>query len=195
MGAVTRRERPRTISGSSDGSETEYGRCAVELNWRTSVWRQYGAAIDMLEEAIRLCPDPLWTTVLWHDKNDARYGQVWFVAYHTLFWLDLYLTGADEGFEPPSPFIRGGLPEQPYSKDQVLAYLGQCRSRCQTTLETLTEEKARERCVFEWMEPGFLELQLYSMRHVQEHAAQLSLVLGQHGVTGFDWIATARDAT
>jgi hypothetical protein len=167
----------------------------VELNWRTSVWRQYGAAIDMLEEAITLCPDPLWTAVLWHDTDDARYGQVWFVAYHTLFWLDLYLTGTGEGFKPPPPFIRGSLPEQPYSKDQVLTYLGQCRRRCQTTIETMTDEKAQERCVFEWMEPGFLELQLYSMRHVQEHAAQLSLALGQHGVTGFDWIAAAKDAT
>ena len=43
------------------------------------------------------------------------------------------------------------------------------------------------------MEPTFVELQLYSMRHVQEHAAQLNLVLGQHGVTGQDWVPKARD--
>jgi hypothetical protein len=102
--------------------------------------------------------------------------------------------GADEGFAPPSPFTRGALPEQPYPKEQILAYLGQCRGKCQATIETLTEEKAQQRCVFEWMAPSFLELQLYSMRHVQEHAAQLSLALGQQGVTGFDWIATARGA-
>jgi hypothetical protein len=94
---------------------------------------------------------------------------------------------------PPPPFIRGTLPQQPYTKEQVLAYLSQCRSRCQSTIKALTEEKAHQRCVFEWMQPSFLELQLYSMRHVQEHAAQLSLVLGQHDVTGFDWIASARD--
>jgi hypothetical protein len=165
----------------------------VEINWRTSVWQQYGAAIDMLEDAIGLCPDHLWTAVLWKDADDMRYGQFWFAAYHTLFWLDLFLTGSEKGFAPPPPFIRGTLPEQPYTKEQILAYLGQCRSRCQSTIETLTEEKAHQRCVFDWMEPSFLELQLYSMRHVQEHAAQLSLVLGQHDVTGFDWIARARD--
>jgi len=167
----------------------------MDSNWRTSVWQQYGAAIDMLGDAIELCPDHLWTAVLWNDTDDERYGQFWFVAYHTLFWLDLFLTGSKEGFVPPPPFIRGALPEQPYTKDQILAYLGGCRSRCQSTIMALTEAKAQQRCVFEWMEPSFLELQLYSMRHVQEHAAQLSLVLGQQNVTGFDWIACARDAT
>jgi hypothetical protein len=166
----------------------------VDINWRTSVWQQYGAAIDMLEDVIGLCPDHLWTAVLWKDTDDMRYGQFWFVAYHTLFWLDLFLTGSQEGFVPPPPFIRGALPEQPYTKEQILAYLGQCRSRCQLTIEALTEEKAHQRCVFGWMEPSFLELQLYSMRHVSEHVAQLSLVLGQHDVTGFDWIAKARGA-
>jgi len=57
----------------------------------------------------------------------------------------------------------------------------------------LTEAKADQRCVFAWMEPSFLELQLYSMRHVQEHASQLRLALGQQEVTGFDWVACARD--
>jgi hypothetical protein len=148
----------------------------------------------MLADAIERCPDHLWTAVLWNDTDDVRYGQFWFVAYHTLFWLDLFLTGSKEGFVPPPPFIRGTLPEQPYTKDQILVYVGQCRSRCQSTIEALTEEQAQQRCVFAWMEPSFLELQLYSMRHVQEHAAQLSLVLGQHEVTGMDWIARASDA-
>jgi len=165
----------------------------MDINWRSSIWKQFGAAVDMLGDAIVLCPDHLWTAVLWKDTNDVRYGQFWFVAFHALYWLDLFLTGTKEGFVPPSPFIRGALPEQPYPKDQILAYLGACRKKCQSTIEGLTDEKAQQRCVFEWMEPSFLELQLYSMRHVQEHAAQLNLVLGQHDVTGLDWIASARD--
>ena len=36
------------------------------------------------------------------DEEDARYGQFWFIAYHTLFWLDLFLTGSSEGFAPPA---------------------------------------------------------------------------------------------
>jgi hypothetical protein len=147
----------------------------------------------MLQDAIRLCPDHLWTAVLWKDPDDVRYGQFWFVAYHALFWVDLYLTGTKEGFAPPLPFISGRLPDQPYTKEQILPYLAECRKKCQLTLEALTDEKAQQRCVFEWMEPSFLELQLYAMRHVQEHAGQMSLLLGQHGVAGMDWVASARD--
>jgi len=161
--------------------------------WKASTWQQFGAAIDMLSDAINLCPDHLWTVELWQDLDDERYGQFWFVAYHTLFWLDLFLTGSMEGFTPPSPFIRGGLPEQPYTKEQIIAYLVDCREKCHSVITGLTDETAQQRCVFEWMEPSFLELQLYSMRHVQEHASQLTIVLGQHDVTGFDWISSARD--
>jgi hypothetical protein len=160
---------------------------------KTVIWQQFGASIDMFDDAIVLCPDQLWTAVLWKDPDDAQYGQFWFVAYHTLFWLDLYLTGAKEGFAPPAPFIRGALPDKPYTKDQIRWYLDQCRRKCQSTIEALTDEKAHRRCTFEWFEASFLELQLYSMRHVQEHAAQLSLLLGQHDVSGLDWVTKARD--
>lgn len=166
----------------------------MNFNWQDSVWQQYGAAIDMLDEAIGFCPDQLWTTVVWKDGEDARYGQFWCVAFHTLCWMELFLTGSEEGFVPPPPFSREDLPEQPYTKEQMRWYLDHCRSTCQSTIMALTEEQAQRRCVFRWMEPSFLELQLYSMRHVQEHAAQLSLVLGHHDVTGFDWIAHAKGA-
>ena len=107
----------------------------MDIDWRTSTWNQFGAAIDMLGDAIRLCPDHLWTAVLWKDTDDVRYGQFWFVAYHTLFWLDLFLTGSMEGFAPPPPFKRRVLPEKPYTKEQIVAYLGACRSKCQATIE------------------------------------------------------------
>jgi hypothetical protein len=38
-------------------------------------------------------------------------------------------------------------------------------------------------CRFAWGELTFGELQLYNLRHVQEHAAQLSLFLGQQAGT------------
>jgi hypothetical protein len=43
------------------------------------------------------------------------------------------------------------------------------------------------------MEPRFLELQLYRMRYVQEHASQVRLALGQQEVAGVDWVARASD--
>src|SRR6266511_743931 len=72
------------------------------------LWRQFGAAIDMLGDALRDCPDELWEKNLWDDQPDqwvaAGFSTFWYLGYHTLFWLDLYLTGAEEGFAPPAPF-------------------------------------------------------------------------------------------
>lgn len=165
------------------------------IDWKTIIWQQFGAAIDTLDDVIELCPDHLWTAVLWDDPDGAGYGQFWFVAYHTLFWIDLYLTGYSEGFVPPAPFIRGKLPETPYTKEQIQTYLTHCRHKCQSTLEALTEERANQLCTFGWIEASFVEMQLYCMRHVQEHAAHLSFLLTQHGVTGFDWVTQARNIT
>ncbi|MCL4249680.1 MAG: DinB family protein [Anaerolineae bacterium] len=169
------------------------GGTPVDARLKTSLWQQFGAAIDTLDDTIQLCPDRLWSAALWDDAEDACYGHFWFVAYHAVFWLDLFLTGSSEGFTPPAPFVRGRLPDTPYTKADVLAYLKACRQKAKDAIESLTDEQAYKVCVFEWMAPMYLELQLYSMRHVQEHAAELSLVLGQNGVTGQDWVPKARD--
>jgi hypothetical protein len=163
------------------------------IDYRTMVWNQYGAALDMFADVLRLCPDNLWTAVVYQDPDDARLGQFWYLAAHTLLWADLFRTGSAEGFAPPPPFLRGRLPDQPYTQEQVFAYLHAVRAKCQATLAALTDEQAQRLCVFAWMQPSFLELQMYAMRHVQEHTAQLNLLLGQHEVQGMDWVATARD--
>lgn len=130
--------------------------------------------------------------VQWKDEEDVRYGQFWWIAYHALSRTDLFLTSNYEDFKPPAPFLRGKFPEQPYTKAQIKGYLTHCRDLAQSIIENLTDEKACEVRKFEWMEPTYLELQLYSMRHLQEHAAQMNLVLGHHGVTEQDWVAQAR---
>lgn len=164
----------------------------MNIPWNTFVWQQFGAAIDMLENALNACPDQLWRDSLWADPDGVEYTEFWFVIYHALFWLDLYLSGSREGFVPPAPFIAGSLPEKPYTKDELQAYLEHCRQKCRATFETLTGEKANQRCEFPWGEEvSFAELQLYSMRHVQEHASQLSLHLGQKVGSAPDWVARA----
>lgn len=175
--------------------------------WRTILWKQFGAAIDMLDNALVACPDSLWRQLVWHDPSvQSQRAEFWYVAYHALFWLDLYLFGAEEGFVPPAPFTlveqesaAGPLPDQPYSRDDIRAYLASLRQKCRTTIETMTDERARQPVEFSWMREGdvvsYVELQLYNMRHIQEHAAQLSLLLGQHGVPAeeIDWVARARE--
>lgn len=167
--------------------------------YRTIIWQQFGAAIDMLENALRACPDRLWRDQLWdHPSEQPEYAQFWYVAYHALFWLDFYLSGSLERFTPPAPFTLGDLdpagllPEKPYSKDELQAYLDHGRQKCRATIEALTDEKARQRCKFRWGEISFLELLLYNMRHVQEHAAQLNLMLGQKVGSAPGWVIKAK---
>lgn len=172
--------------------------------FKTSVWQQFGAAIDMLDNAVRACPDELWREGLWDGGSPAgpserpEYSEFWFLVYHTLSWLDLYLNGTAEGFAPPDLFKRyekdeDKIPKTPYTREDLQTYLDHCRRKCQTTIEALTEETALRPCRFDWIhdEIRFLELQLYNMRHVQEHAAQLSMLLGQRAGTALDWVEKA----
>ncbi|HLE27501.1 MAG TPA: DinB family protein [Anaerolineales bacterium] len=171
----------------------------MDTTLRTSIWQQFGAAIDMLDNALRACPDQLWRDRLWNNPSERpEYSQFWYIAYHALFWLDFYLSGSVEGFAPPAPFTldeldpAGLLPERPYTRDELQAYLDHGRQKCQATIESLTDEKARQRCGFAWGEVSFAELLLYNMRHVQEHAAQLSLILGQKVGSAPGWVTKAK---
>ena len=105
--------------------------------------------------------------------------------YHSLFFLDLYLTGSLEEFLPPPPFTfnevdqRDVVPERAYTKQELRTYLLHCRAKCRTTIEGLTDERAAVRCRFPWMDISVLELLFYNARHVQHHAGQLNLILRQ----------------
>ncbi len=165
---------------------------------RSIIWQQFGAAIDDLDNALRACPDELWRDRL-YDTGSKRpeFSEFWYLVYHALFWLDLYLTGAEEGFVPPSPFTLieqdedGPLPERPYTKDELESYLADCRKKCQATIEALTDEAAQRRCRFGWGEVSFAELLLYTMRHIQGHASQLNLRLGQKTGAAPVWVLEA----
>jgi len=119
----------------------------MDRMWREILWRQFGAAIEMLEDALRACPDQLWGARLWGGDR-ADLSEFWYVGYHTLFWLDLYLSGPVEGFAPPPPFTldeldpAGLVPERRYAADELLAYLDHGRRKCRAVIEALTDEKA-----------------------------------------------------
>ncbi|MDQ6659539.1 MAG: DinB family protein [Chloroflexota bacterium] len=69
----------------------------------------------------------------------------------------MYLTGSLEGFAPPTPFTlaeidpAGVLPERPYSRDELHAYLVDLRKKCQTTIAGLSDEKAHQQAAFRWI--------------------------------------------
>ena len=153
--------------------------CTANMQlWRSTVWRQLGASIDMLENSIVACPENLW-------GDRARQPEYWYIAFHTLFFLDFYFSNSAEPFAPPEPFgleeldPAGILPPRVYSKNELLVYLNYCCDKCRTAIRSLSEETAHQDCGS--LRPGLtrVELYLYVMRHVQHHTAQLNLILRQ----------------
>ena len=159
--------------------------------WRDSLWGQFGAAIDSLENAMNACPEKLWS-----DRSQRP--EYWYVVFHTLFFLDWYLSDTQDGFKPPAPFTldeldpAGILPERPYTKAELQRYLDHDRAKCRKLIENLTEEKARERRRFGSHLKPVGELLLYNMRHVQHHAAQLNLILRQKTDSAPDWVGRTK---
>ncbi len=147
----------------------------MDLPLKTILWQQFGASIDMLENALGACPDELWNTE----------SQFWYIGYHTLFYFDYYLSDAPESFLPPAPFtlseldLEGVMPDRVYSKQELFDYLKFCRQKCHDLIAGLTAEGAAKRFINEYRNYSVLETLIYNMRHVQHHAAQLNLLLRQ----------------
>jgi hypothetical protein len=155
---------------------------------KSILWQQFGAAIDMLENALLACPDELW-------RDRSKQPEFWYIAYHTLFLLDCYLSDSVESFIPPVPFNldeldpEGILPDRPYTKEELHTYLEHGRRKCKAVIEGLTEERAQQPSGFEWLlNMPVIELLLYNMRHVQHHAAQLNLILRQTTDSAPRWV-------
>lgn len=153
-----------------------------------SLWKQFGASLDMLENAIRLCPQEHWDT----EK------QFWYNAYHCLFFTDYYLSLDPAKFLPPPPFtlseFENAMPERTYAQAELLAYVEYCREKCHALLCNLTLELATTRWinVSGTMNYPMTELMLYNMRHVQHHATQLNLILRQEINDAPGWVSRAK---
>ncbi len=162
----------------------------MEQLYKEAIWRQFGASIDMLENAIKFCPSAAWDT----DKK------FWYIAFHCLFWLDYYLTIEPEKFSPPSPFTLsefnpdGAMPDRTFTKEELLLYLQHGRNKCHDLISNMTEEMAASRWINKSKNYSVFEIVLYNMRHVQHHSAQLNLLLRQEIDDAPRWVSVATTA-
>lgn len=156
----------------------------MDNNLKEILWRQFGASIDMLKNAIELCPEAHWDT-----KN-----QFWYNAYHSIFFLDYYLTIPPVGFAPPDPFdlseFEDRMPNSVYSKEELLFYTQFCRNKCHNLIMNMTDELYKS--VWEneskTMQYNVIEIILYNLRHVQHHVGQLNMLLRQMIDEAPDWL-------
>lgn len=152
-----------------------------------SLWTQFGAGIDMLENAIKMCPDEHWDTKL----------NFWYISYHCIFWADYYLTTEPNNFMPPTPYTFsefdpiGKKPDRVYSKDELIKYLGLCRQKAFKLISELTADRLNNRWINEYKNYSLLEILLYNLRHIQHHSAQLNLLLRQTTNNAPIWVSHA----
>ncbi|MFZ0427028.1 MAG: DinB family protein, partial [Acidobacteriota bacterium] len=124
--------------------------------WNEVLGRQYVTAIEMLRNAIAACPEEIWD-----DRTEGT--PFWHIAYHALFYCDLYCSDDLESFQPPEYHVDhyhflpgdykeyGGVVTTPagcYAKEQLLAYADHCTEKGRAVFAALTEERARQRCGF-----------------------------------------------
>jgi uncharacterized damage-inducible protein DinB len=166
----------------------------MEPAWKETVWRQFGATIETLEGVMIACPDRLWS-----DRKQQP--EFWYLVFHTLFWLDYHLSQPIEAYAPPPPFgleemdPAGVIPERPYTKTELAAFLEHGRRRCRARIAAMTEADARQPYeLFNGTRIDIAELLLYNMRHVQHHSAQLNLILRQQTDSATRWVSRAKSA-
>jgi len=156
--------------------------------WRSAIQQQFHAAIDMLGNAIEACPESVW----WRRQPRA----FWYLAFHTLFFLDMYLSKVGEAeFHPPPPFGLAeisdevGVAEPAHTKGELLGYIEHCRKKLDAVMAGMTEAWIASPCPFDYRAMSNGELLLYNMRHVQHHAAQLNMRLRQETDSAPKWVS------
>lgn len=139
---------------------------------------QYTKAFDLMEKVISQYDEDLWI-------DSENYGDAaWQVAYHGLFYTNLYLAPSSEKHIPWSGEredyhkLRGGKDapekgvdlEKSFSKTEMLDYLEHIRSHMETYLEGFEPE---DDCWPYWYEEKQMEFHFNNLRHLESHRGAL----------------------
>lgn len=135
----------------------------------------------MMDDCIQRCPEEHW------DGLVAKYP-FWMVAYHTLCFVDLYLSPGQDAFQLRPEFhprgweeFEGEFPSRRFSKGEILRYLQVCLEKARTTFAAETEESLTGPTGHERRNFSRHELHVYSLRHIQHHTGQLSAFVRKVG--------------
>ena len=161
------------------------------MDIRQVIQSQYGASLDMLKQAIERCPASMW--------DDGRYrNRFWHIAYHALFYTHLYLQPSERDLSPWARHreqyqFMGQVPwpphdepkiGEPYSQADMLEYLDVCQKQVQAQVATVNLEAESG---FNWLPLNKLELQFYTIRHLQQHIGELCERLGTEKID-VNWV-------
>ena len=132
---------------------------------------QYEAALSMLNRCIAACPPEHW-------EAKIASGTFRWVAYHTLFFTDLYLSPSADAFELRDLHHRGGDEREDrmspgLDRDETLAYLAICRQKVVDTIAKETAEALQGPSGFPWYVDTRGEMHFINIRHIQHHTGAL----------------------
>jgi DinB superfamily len=154
------------------------------MSSKDAITSQYHAALEMLRQAVTRCPDSLW--------DDRRYKNVfWHIAYHTLHYADLYVQPSTDAFKPWAKYRTGyhrlDTPPggEPYTKENILEYLDLCWQSVEKQVAAMDLDAPSG---FGWLPFSKLELQIYNVRHIQQHTGELCERLGATGDIEVKWV-------
>ncbi len=143
---------------------------------------QFVAALCTLNTCVDRCPEEAW------EQPVANY-KFCQVVFHTLFYADLYLDRNEESqraqqfhYDNRRVFrdyeeLENYDPTHSYEKTDIHAYLQHCVGKARQVLAAETAESLQQTVEFPWLNLSRAEMHVYNIRHIQHHAAQLSLRL------------------
>lgn len=173
----------------------------MEKHTRQVFAANFDAALRMLSNSVRICPDGLW----------QEHGRFYHLAYHTVIFADYYLSFPASDFDPMIPYtladmddlsetaVDDVLPTKPVMRAELLDYIESIRVKCHAIWKSdldfeqtwiLSAEVGMHGLCPSLVEKySVTEILFYNFRHIQHHTAQLNLLLRQHGIIPPDWLA------
>ena len=158
-----------------------------------SVASQYHAVLSMMEETVRLCPERLWYA-------PGRANPFWRIAYHALYVANHYLQETEHepvrwlparaGYQylapsPSPPYTPQPQADKPYTRNEMLDLIDFSRAQVDRIVPAIDLSAPSG---FHWLPFNKLELQLYNIRHLQQHVGDLSTLLQTHAGLEIDWV-------
>lgn len=177
----------------------------MEKEFQECLWKNFAGAIDMLSGIIELCPDEIW-------KKDSRF---FYLSYHTVIFLDFYLSRPVKDFKPLLPYtladpeqlpdgaVDDVIPNEYYSRQDILYYLNVIRKKCKKLVLDSTKVQFAQNWIAEdeidlhGLCPSLvktytvLEIIFYNFRHVQHHVGQLNYLLRHKADRAVSWFSQA----
>lgn len=140
------------------------------------VLNQIEAALAMLHDALATCPPEHW------DGPVGKYP-FWQVAYHTLCFVDLYLSPSEAAFEIRAIHPQGmreydeEYPSRRFEQAELLEYACFCRDKARIVLAAETPATLAGPSGHSYRKISRGELHVYNLRHLAHHTGQISAYL------------------